>query len=56
MTGQKLNLPGIKFCFDRKMRPSMESYHSLLLLMDYGERDKSKNPWIPQLHNIFFSG
>ena len=37
---QKMKMPAIKFCFDRKMRPSMESYPSILLLMDYGERPK----------------
>ena len=37
---QKLKMLGIKFCFDRKIRPSMESYPSLPLLMDYGERPK----------------
>ena len=38
---QKLKMPGIKFCFDRKMCPSMESYPRLLLLMIYGERAKN---------------
>ena len=38
---QKLKMPGIKFCFDKKMRPSMESYPSLLLQMDCGERPKN---------------
>ena len=38
---QKLKMPGIKFCFDRKMHPSMESYPSLLLLMNCGERPKN---------------
>ena len=26
---KKLKMPGIEFCFDRKMRPSMESYPSI---------------------------
>ena len=38
---QKLKMLEIKFHFNRKMRPSMESYHSLLLLMDCGERPKN---------------
>ena len=38
---QKLKMPGIKFYFDRKMHPSMESYPSLILLMDCGERLKN---------------
>ena len=38
---QKLKMPEIKFYFDKKMHPSMESYPSLLLLMDYGERPKN---------------
>ena len=50
---QKLKMPGIKFCFDRKMRPSMESQPSLLLLMDFGELAQ---PQILQLHSVFFSG
>ena len=37
---QKLKMLAIKFCFDRKMRPSMEVQPSLLLLMDCGERPK----------------
>ena len=37
---QKLKMLGIKFRFDRKMRPSMESKPSILLLMDCGERTK----------------
>ena len=37
---QKLKMPGIKFHFDRNMRPSMESYPSILLPMDCGERHK----------------
>ena len=37
---QKLKMLGIKIRFDGKMHPSMESYPSLLLLMDYGERHK----------------
>ena len=42
---QKLKMLGIKFRFDKKMRTSMESQPSILLLMDCGERDpKSKNP------------
>ena len=38
---QKLKMPRIKFCFDRKMHPSMESHPSILLLIDYGERPKN---------------
>ena len=38
---QKLKMPGIKFYFDRKMRPSMEIQPSVLLLMDYGEIPKN---------------
>ena len=42
---QKLKMPGIKFCFDKKMHPSMESHPSILLLMDFGERPKKvRNP------------
>ena len=37
---QKLKMPEIKLCFNRKMRPSMESYPSLILLMDCGGRPK----------------
>ena len=37
---KKLKMPGIEFCFDRKMRPSMESQPSILLLMDCGDRPK----------------
>ena len=37
---RKLKMLGIEFRFDRKMRPSMESQPSLLLLIDYGERKK----------------
>ena len=37
---QKLKMLEIKFRFDRKMRPSMESHPSLILLIDYGERPK----------------
>ena len=37
---QKLKMLEMKFWFDRKMRPSMESHPSLLLLMDCGERPK----------------
>ena len=39
---QKLKIPGIKFCFDRKMHPLMESYPSLRLFMDCGERPKKQ--------------
>ena len=38
---QKLKMLGIEFRFDRKMRPSMESQPSILLLMDCGERPKN---------------
>ena len=38
---QKLKMHGIEFRFDRKMRPSMESHPSTLLLMDCGERPKN---------------
>ena len=41
---QKLKMLGIEFCFDRKMRPSMESHPSILLLMDCVERPKNKKP------------
>ena len=42
---QKMKMPGIKFCFDRKMHPSMESEPSILFLMDFGEIPKKiKNP------------
>ena len=37
---QKLKMLGIKFCFNKKMRPSMESQPSLLLLINCGERTK----------------
>ena len=37
---QKLKMLGMEFRFDRKMRPSMESHPSLLLLIDCGERTK----------------
>ena len=37
---QKLKMPEIEFCFDKKMHPSMESHPSLILLIDYGERPK----------------
>ena len=37
---QNLKMLGIKFCFDRKMRPSMESHPSILLLMDCEEIEK----------------
>ena len=37
---QKLKMLEIEFCFDRQMRPSMESQPSILLLMDCGERPK----------------
>ena len=33
---QTLKMPGIKFRFDRKMRPSMETQPSIILLMDCG--------------------
>ena len=38
---QKLKTREIKFCFDRKMHPSIESHPRLLLLMDGGERPKN---------------
>ena len=38
---EKLKMLGIKIRFDRKMRPSMESQPSMLLLMDCGERPKN---------------
>ena len=41
---QKLKMLEIKFCFDRKMCPSIESYPSFLFLMDCGERPKINNP------------
>ena len=37
---QKLKMLRIEFHFDKKMCPSMESYPSLLLLMDCGEGPK----------------
>ena len=37
---KKLKMLRIKFCFDRKMCPSMESQPSILLLMNCGERPK----------------
>ena len=37
---QKLKMLGIEFRFERKMRPSMESQPSILLLMDCGEIPK----------------
>ena len=37
---RKLKMLEIEFRFDRKMRPSMESQPSLLLLIDCGERTK----------------
>ena len=37
---KKLKMLGIKFRFDKKMRPSMESHPSILLQMDCGERPK----------------
>ena len=37
---QKLKMPGMKFCFDRKMRPSMESQPIILLMMDCEEIPK----------------
>ena len=37
---QKLKMLRIEFCVDRKMRPSMESHPSILLLMDGRERPK----------------
>ena len=39
---QKQKMAGIKLCFNRKRHPSMESYRSLLLLMDCGERHKKE--------------
>ena len=42
---QKLKIPGIKLCFDKKMRPSIESYPSLLLLMDCGDRSFADGLW-----------
>ena len=39
---RKLKMVRIEFRFDRKMRPSMESQSSILLLMDYGERPKKQ--------------
>ena len=41
---QKLKITRIKFRLDRKIGPSMESYPSILLLMDCGERPKIKKP------------
>ena len=38
---QKLKILRIEFRFDRKMRPSMESHPSLLLLIDCGDRTKN---------------
>ena len=38
---QKLKMSRIEFRFDRKMRPSMESHPSIILLMDCGERPKN---------------
>ena len=38
---RKLKMLGIEFRFDRKMRPSMESKPSLLLLINCGERTKN---------------
>ena len=37
---RKLKMLGIEFRFDKKMRPSMESHPSILLMMDCGERPK----------------
>ena len=37
---QKLKMPKIKICFDRKMIPSMESYPRLIFLMISRERPK----------------
>ena len=37
---RKLKMLGIEFRFNRKMRPSMESQPSIILLMDRGERPK----------------
>ena len=39
---RKLKMSRIKFRFDRKMHPSMESHPSILLLMDCGERPKKE--------------
>ena len=36
---KKLKMLKIEFHFDRKMRPSMESHPSILLLMDVGPRN-----------------
>ena len=41
---QKLKMPGIEFRFNRKMRPSIESQPSIILLMDCGGDPKSKKP------------
>ena len=42
---RKLKMLGIEFFFDRKMRPSMESHPSILLLMDCGYKPKKiKSP------------
>ena len=38
---KKLKMLGIEFYFDKKMRPSMESQPSIILLMDCGERPKN---------------
>ena len=51
---QKLKIPRIKFCFNRKMCPSMESYPSLLLLVDCGKRRKKK-VIIPRFHRFTVS-
>ena len=37
---EKRKMLEIKFRFDRKMRPSMESHPSIIFLMDCGERPK----------------
>ena len=37
---RKLKMLGIEFCFDKKMRPSMESQPCLPLLINCGERTK----------------
>ena len=37
---RKLKMLEIEFRFDEKMRPSLESYPSIRLLMDCGERPK----------------
>ena len=37
---RKLKMLGIEIHFDKKMRPSMESQPSILVLMDCGERPK----------------